>query len=386
MKIAIILIGYNRLSGIERLVSSLEKADYGDDYPTLIFSIDKSDSNEVTKYAEQYTCTFAEKRVRTFSENQGLKKHILSCGEFFKEFDELIILEDDMYVSPSFYSFAKACGEKYANDENIAGISLYTHLFAIDAGRPFVPMHCGADVYFMKYAQSWGEVWTKQSWLDFYSWYQQNKSLFDSHPDLPENVCHWSKSSWLKYHIRYCVEKNKYFVYPYTSLATCFADVGVHSRVHSAKLQVPLQYGAKNSFDLIDFCRDDNRCVIYDQYFESEALRDKNGMVCDVNLYGRRKNCTSRYMITCRRINYKVIKSWGLDLRPIECNVIYDIPGNDIFLYDMEKTEKGTGSSDCTKEWLYHFRTDGLAFEELKTTWKIIYKKFIARMRVRLIK
>ena len=110
MKIAIIVVGYNRIEGLIRLLDSLTAAEYGGDRPTLILSIDKSNTDAVEKFANEYVWIHGEKIVRTFPENQGLKKHILSCGDFFSDFDELIILEDDIFVAPSFYLFAKQCG------------------------------------------------------------------------------------------------------------------------------------------------------------------------------------------------------------------------------------------------------------------------------------
>lgn len=380
MKIAILVIGYNRLEGIKRLVKALERANYDGDYPVLIFSIDKSDKEEIAQFASNYSCQFAEKRIRTFKENQGLKKHILSCGEYFSEFDELIILEDDVYVSPSFYLFAKKCGIKYSDDSNIAGISLYTHLFSMDARRPFMPLHSNSDVFFMKYAQSWGQVWLKKSWIEFKNWYDKNNESFLEHDDLPDNVCHWSEKSWLKYHIRYCVEKNKYFVYPYVAKATCFADIGVHSHVETTKLQVPLDFGLTKEYKLIDFDRHDKNCIIYDQFYENESLDKVVGVECEIDLYGRRKKYKKRYVITSKHLNYTILKSWGMCLKPLEANIIEDVHGYAIYLYDTTSKSRNIYKCDPEKQWTYFFRTDGLTIEELQFCIKQLLKRFISKL------
>lgn len=379
MEIGIIVVGYNRLEGIKRLLKSLECAYYGGDKPTLILSIDNSGSHTVEEFAREYKWPHGDKVIRTFPENQGLKKHILSCGDYFQTFDELIVLEDDMLVAPSFYIYAKQVGKFYYDDMNIAGISLYQHLYCIDASRPFMPINMGADVYFMKYAQSWGEVWLKRQWKAFKEWYDSNNELFDTHPELPENVCSWSKSSWLKYHIRYCVEENKYFVYPYVSQATCFSDVGVHSDRKTSKLQVPLQYGISDHFNLVSLDPMDDRCVIYDQYFENEQLPERLGIECDIDLYGRRKSTNKKYILTMKKMNYNIEKSWGLALRPMEANVLYDIKGDNIFLYDTSQPKTNRKKNDDISIWWYDYRTDGLIKRELTVLLKAILAKLLRR-------
>lgn len=381
MKTGIIVVGYNRLDGLKRLLHSLESAFYDGDKPTLILSIDNSGSKIVENFVHEYKWPHGDKVVRTFLENQGLKKHILSCGDYFQVFDELIVLEDDMFVAPSFYIYAKQAGEFYCDDMNIAGISLYQHLYCIDASRPFIPMNMGADVYFMKYAQSWGEIWLKKQWVEFKSWYDDNHDIFNSHPDLPENVCNWSKSSWLKYHIRYCVEKNKYFVYPYVSQATCFSDVGVHSKRQTSKLQVPIQYGICDQFKLVRLDPMDDHCVIYDQYFENEQLSRKLCIDCDVDLYGRRKSTNKRYLLTLKKMNYKIEKSWGLTLRPMEANIIYDIQGDNIYLYDTTQYDSNHKKDNDIFVWWYDNRTEGLIKQEATVLCKEILQRLFDKIR-----
>jgi hypothetical protein len=43
---------------------------------------------------------------------------------------------------------------------------------------------------------------------------------------------------------------------------------------------------------------------------------------------------------------YKIIKSWGLNFRPHELNIILNSEGNDIFLYEYETEEKQERKSE----------------------------------------
>lgn len=59
---AIVLICYNRIGGIKRLLSSLENVDYdGRTDINLIFSIDNSGTNVVENFAKKYNWPYGPK-------------------------------------------------------------------------------------------------------------------------------------------------------------------------------------------------------------------------------------------------------------------------------------------------------------------------------------
>ena len=124
--VAIVVIGYNRLDSIQRLLSSLLQADYPKQEIPLIISIDKSPSDKVSEYAQSFEWPYGTKHIVRHSQNLGLRKHVLQCGDFLKQYEAVIILEDDLLVSPRFYYFACQAVNKYSKNECIAGISLYT--------------------------------------------------------------------------------------------------------------------------------------------------------------------------------------------------------------------------------------------------------------------
>ena len=102
---AIVLVCYNRLLGVERLLKSLENADYnGRNDIVLIFSIDNSGTKTVEDFAKAYKWIHGEKLIRTFTQRQGLKNHILQCGDFTEKYDIVAVFEDDIYASESFYN------------------------------------------------------------------------------------------------------------------------------------------------------------------------------------------------------------------------------------------------------------------------------------------
>ena len=352
MKLAICIVAYNRPQSLHRVLQSIDKGAYGNESVDLIISIDYSGSNVVEQVATKFNWEYGEKKIIAHQRNLGLKAHILSCGEFTKGYDGVIVLEDDIYVAPSFYLYAKACVNKYKNDDEIAGISLYSFAVNYHNMLPFAPLHSDSDVYMMQNAQSWGQVWMPRQWAEFVDWYSKNSEDFPEMPHLPSSICSWKKS-WLKYHTRYCIENKKYFVYPYASLSTCFSDEGEHTDIHSTLLQVPLFYGVKSDYNL-------SPTVSYDAFFENEGVASsldiKDDEIC-VDIYGEKGNREKRrYWLTQRRVNFKILKSFALQLKPVEQNVLCDIQGEQIYLYDTSVAQNNSFSTDSSdfERYLYN--------------------------------
>ncbi|MDM0948410.1 hypothetical protein QTI79_04160 [Clostridium perfringens] len=348
--IAIVVIGYNRPNSMQRLLNSLKVAEYYLDDVPLIISIDNSGSNNVKEVAEKFIWPYGKKTIKTYNKRLGLKKHILECGKYTLSYKNIIVLEDDIYVSPVFYKFAKEAVEFYKNNKQIAGISLYSHACNVVCNRPFSPIADRYDTYFMKFAQSWGQVWMKESWNEFINWLNSEDSQKNLSNEVPESINNWPETSWLKYHIKYLVDKNKYFVYPRKSLTTNFTDIGQHAKLKSTAYQVEIEL---DSFKKFYFAPFDSFSVKYDVYFENEDIYkklklEKNDLCVD--FYGAKKNKTNcRYWLTTNKENYKIIKKYSLSLRPQDLNVLENINGNDIFLYDTTVQEKNVYNNKFSK-------------------------------------
>ena len=130
---------------------------------------------------------------------------------------------------------------------------------------------------------------------------------------------------------------------PYHALSTCFSEAGVHTNNISLDNQVRLQYGIKK-YQFVGF--EDG--VHYDIFFENmdmgRFLKKATGDEKDicVNLYGLKSRDMEkkyRYILTTKKRRGKMIRSFARQMRPIEMNIIYDIPGDEIFLYE---------NSECT--------------------------------------
>ncbi|MBO5888421.1 MAG: glycosyltransferase family 2 protein [Bacteroidaceae bacterium] len=377
MDIAICLIAYNRINSLKRLLSSLDNAVYP--CPVKLYiSVDKSDVDAIQEFSADYHWNYGEKEVISHKKNLGLRKHILECGNLVQKHDALIVLEDDIVVAPGFYLYAQATVRQFVDRTDVAGISLYGFSVNYHSCQPFTPVKENSDVFLMQNAQSWGQVWIKEQWNDFKAWYDKNCEDFGQIPHLPKSICSWSNKSWLKYHTRYCIENDKYFVYPYMSYTTCFSDVGEHVNDSTPIFQTPLSLETDVQ---PKFCP----TVKYDCYFENQKIYEWLGMqeeeLC-IDYYGDNGNqMKRRYWLSKLLLPYKIIKSFGLQMRPYELNVKYSVAGNDLFLYDTSETKEIYFSEECHKRhYFYLYGTPYLDTAPLE--WEIgRQKETIANMK-----
>lgn len=359
MKYGIVVIGYNRAFSMERLLKRLNQVDYQEDEVLLIISIDQNDTAEVYYVADNFQWKHGECIRKYYEQKLGLRNHVLKCGAYMEEFglDAVAVFEDDIYPSLAFYNYMKQAVGYYQNSDKIAGISLYTHLWNVEAQLPFQPAYGGYDTFFIQYAQSWGQIWLRKQWQDFMSWYEQHQGDISEIQGIPRGVYNWPESSWLKYHIAYCVDKQKYFVYPYEAMTTCFNEAGTHTKQKSDIFQVPLVENSNKKYTFQPF---DSIRVSYDAFFEREQIHEWMSIspkdLC-VDLYGQKNDYgIAKYLLTMKKYSYKVLATYGLAMRPHETNVLEKVLGNDIILYDLEKKGEKVPDRDGGDKIVFYFR------------------------------
>lgn len=330
MRSAIVVVTYNRKSSLNRLLGSLARAEYKglNDIP-LVISVDNSGSDDVAEAAEAFNWEHGTKKVIRHEERLGLKRHIIECGELSKEFGSIIMLEDDLYVSPFFYNYAQQALSFTHDDGRIAGVSLYAHRFNVFARLPFEPLNDGYSNWYFQFASSWGQAWTDRQWEGFRAWLEEHDGEELTGSPLPSDIALWGESSWLKYADKYLADTDKYYFYPRLSYTTNFADEGEHAAGSVTDLQVPLAEGEEN-FNFSDL---ESSRAVYDAYFEYRGLEHEADLY---RLKSRDNRIAERYIYSTASLSYSIVESFGLKLRPMEANILHRIEGQDIFLYDTK--------------------------------------------------
>lgn len=328
---AIIIVAFNRPNSLKRLLSSLNRIHPKVINIQLIISIDYSLNNEeVVLIAEEYKWKFGPKKVITHEERLGLRNHIIKCGDLSQDFGSVIILEDDLMVSPYFYNYAVDAIEFYQDDDLIGGISLYSQPYTESVKLPFIPLKEESDVYFMQIASSLGQAWTSKQWRNFREWYDTNPEI-STIEGLPIMIKRWPQTSWKKYYCAYLVEYNKYFVFPHLSYTTNFNDPGsnIVMKSYMGQTQISIFNNKLNYKKLEDSLN------VYDAYSEIQPDRLKmlapqlNIYDFEVDIYGKKETYKKEFVLTSRP-SKNPIYSFEKSMKPHELNIIYNLSGNDI--------------------------------------------------------
>lgn len=333
---AIVVVTYNRLASLQSLLRSLSKAIYNgyEDIP-LIISIDGGASGDVVKFIDTFIWKYGSKRVIKHSHNLGLRKHVISCGDLTSEYKSIILLEDDLLLSPNFYDYSVQAVNFYSNDKSIAGVSLYSYRLNENIYLPFEPLQDGNDVFFMQVPSSWGQIWNKDQWDSFKEFYNTSPSI-TIEDNLPSNVKNWPESSWKKYFYKYLIVYDRYFVYPQYSYSTNFGTSGHHLNFDINYLQVPLVNGIVNA--PLKFIRFADGNVKYDAYYEllPECLYQYGVEIktdCLIDLYGTKQlNLFKEEYVLSARKCLKPIQGFDVRLHPIVNNILMDLRGDIISL------------------------------------------------------
>ncbi|MGB7396109.1 MAG: glycosyltransferase [Pricia sp.] len=338
---AIVVVAFNRPACLKRSLSSLSNSFFDKNDVELVISIDYEDSDEnaeVHELAEKFNWKFGPKRMITHDRNLGLRNHILQCGDLTDQYGSIVLLEDDVVVAPAFYNFAKQAVNYYLEDSLIGGISLYSYEYEELGLHQFYPKSTGKDTYFIQWAGSWGQVWTKTQWKGFKKWYSEDIAL--SAINIPDKVKHW-KNSWKKYYIAYLVVKDKYFVYPYISYTTLMDD-DQGTNIKSDAQVNNVRISSQKSKGEFNFSKSNNENIKYDSFFQPidstlfvHAINRTVEVSFDLNGTKELKNLNSPYVFTSKRSSAS-IEQYSNKLIPYELNLLKDERG-EVFTFSRKE-------------------------------------------------
>lgn len=161
----IVIFTYNRLDHLDTLINSLEQNELFKKSKILVFSDGPKNEIDIEKI-EKIRIYLKKKLISNNSEiverpnNFGLSKNVITgINQTFDDYDQAIILEDDLEVSPFFLNYMNDALNLYASSEDVASISGYMY--------PINSKSFSNDYFFLKLAESWGWGTWKRAWNNF---------------------------------------------------------------------------------------------------------------------------------------------------------------------------------------------------------------------------
>ncbi len=161
----IIVFAFNRVDTLQNTIESLKKNKEAKDSELFVFV----DGPRLNKYGEKELVLAVQEYVKTitgfknisykFSEtNKGLAQSIISGTTLvINKYGKVIVVEDDLYVSPCFLTFMNILLNKYRNDQRIFQISGYGLKIKVPAEYKY-------DIYMHIRAHSWTWATWKDRW------------------------------------------------------------------------------------------------------------------------------------------------------------------------------------------------------------------------------
>ena len=326
MNIPIVVVTYNRPESLKRLLKSIANAEYPTNLKIeLIISIDFSEDNSCIKVSKEFNWIHGHKTLIKHNAKMGLKNHIISCGDISQNYDGIILLEDDLIVSPSFYYYSIAASQFYTNKQHFCGISLYSYERNEFCDIPFSPTQDSFDTFLMKVPSSCGQIFLNSHWSTFKIEY--NKIIKIEETDfIPEQIYSWPETSWKKLYFKHMIKNDLYFVYPMHSYSSNMGTIGTHFFTDASFIKTNLTI-KKENFKFPDL---NNTINIYDQFMEWEPEKIKMNerfrniwKDIEIDLFGFKplNKIRKSKIITSR----KVSKSYGQfssNMHPLQLNLI----------------------------------------------------------------
>lgn len=156
----IALFTYNRADHTKSVIESLLQNKEAKDSELYIFSDgpkteEKRKAVEANRHYIHSITGFKSIHIIEHEENQGLANSLIKgITALTNKYGRVIVVEDDLILSPYFLQFMNEALDKYANDDRISAVSAF--LNPIDNTPP--------NLFFLRYFACWGWGTWKRAW------------------------------------------------------------------------------------------------------------------------------------------------------------------------------------------------------------------------------
>ncbi|KAG0047126.1 hypothetical protein BGZ83_007762 [Gryganskiella cystojenkinii] len=256
-QVKLVVITNNRPGSCIRLLRSLTHAHYLNDKVSLTLNMDAEADRVTIQMAGSFQWEFGEKFMRHRVRRGGLMLAVVEAWYPQGNDEYAVLLEDDVEVSPLFYSWIKynILKYRYSPDNHLYqrmfGVSMYSQKFVEThlAGRaPFNPEDIFIETpeyelrtpFLLQLPCSWGAVYFPEHWREFHEYVadrlldiEWNKTSLQSVQIPNSRTNRWS-NSWKKLFIEMIYMRGYVMLYPnffnFTSFSTNHLEWGTHTK------------------------------------------------------------------------------------------------------------------------------------------------------------
>jgi len=222
----VIVLTFNRSSSLQRLLTSLEEAVYNGSNVDLDIFIDKPKDGtpldeETLRVGVESTWSHGEKTVLARKVHAGLVAQWIDTWQPRAGMnDHVMLLEDDLEVSPWYFIWWRNAQRRYGHRPDIAGCTLQRGTLRARQTTLKTPLNVSEtyETFLYPLVGSWGYAPRRESWMQFREWYHKNGTNPSFHPYVEGlKPTEWYKSQeakgtmWTMHYIWFC-DKNKLFV------------------------------------------------------------------------------------------------------------------------------------------------------------------------------
>ncbi|XP_045202920.2 uncharacterized protein LOC123556349 isoform X2 [Mercenaria mercenaria] len=230
MDFRVIVITYDRPYPLLRLLESLDRADYGGDRVVIDIWLDRSKlqlvHNETLQSALDFKFSKGRCNVYVHPVHVGITGQWLSTWSPASKSSEIaVILEDDLTVSPHFYSYLKLVHQKYGNRRDIYGFSLQGSSMKHSDGKCCLKVPLEHKVFLYPTLGTSGFSPKSRNWLQFLAWFKEvTRQNIDVIPFIENHIAvKWYKelerkgkadSMWEMEYLYYTQSNKEFTLYP----------------------------------------------------------------------------------------------------------------------------------------------------------------------------
>lgn len=173
----VVLFAYKRSDALRRVLAALEQCPEFSRTQLFIRIDGPKNENDiekiygVTQVAQEFAARCTNTNILTQQKNLGLVSSIRKgVSEICADAGRVIVLEEDIVVSPAFLRYMNSALEYYSNAERVMSVNAYT--YGKLRGMPV------GQVGFMPFAHPWGWATWQRCWDPFTAFWDANEFKF----------------------------------------------------------------------------------------------------------------------------------------------------------------------------------------------------------------